>query len=383
LALAGALLGAAGSAGGSGAPAPARAGAVRLLEQRSVPATGRVVQSRTKLKKGRRYRLVMTGTVSTVVGSVSGTIGSRFDALYCYETFGTSPLANDPSSSCTTHVRRHGSFVLGQRALGFPEQLNPRGTDTTYNPRHRYAVSFRAKRTAKLRFVFRTNVRDRSGHYTVRLYGAGAAPKKPPPPRRCPAPHAGSASRAHAAAACHWVVNFTFSQTGPPSKSHPAPRPGFVTSETHGLGKVFFNAKPKPGRTSSGSAAGQVIHVDTYQSPVNPFQFDEGELALKPVSAKYTRRRDGTDLLAVKVEVTGVKGVAYSDDESDRIKPKDTGAIALRADRADPVLDFMVLSVQCGSCAQPDVGTRGDHTHEYQVGSRDKLRVEIGRPHSL
>jgi hypothetical protein len=210
LALAAVVLAAGGPASGSSAPPEARVSAAHLLEKRTVSPTGKVVKSRTSLKKGKRYKLVLTGTVTTTLPGPNGTIGSRFDALYCFETFGTSPLAHDPSGSCTTSVRRHGSFLLGQRTLGFPEQLNPRGFNTAYSPRHRYEVTFRAKRTGKLGFVFRTNVTQRSGHYTVRLYGATAR-TKPQPPHSCPAPRASGVSEARAAASCHWVVNFRIS----------------------------------------------------------------------------------------------------------------------------------------------------------------------------
>jgi hypothetical protein len=202
LALAAALLGVGVPAGGSSTRPEARVSADRLLEKHTVPATGRIVTSRTTLKQGKRYRLVMTGTVTTTFADANGTVGSRFDALYCYAS-------------------------------------------------------------------------------TVRLYRAGA-PKKPQPPHGCPALRSSGASSVRAAASCHWVVIFRVSRTGPrfPFHGRDSSRPRPMA-----WGRCSSTPSQSRGEPRWDGAAGLVIHTDTYQSQLNPFLFEDGEIRLKPVTA--------------------------------------------------------------------------------------------------
>jgi hypothetical protein len=356
-----------------GAPPPARASVSRLLETRAVPPTARIVSSRTTLKQGKTYRIVMTGIVTRVVSFATGTIGDRTDALYCYESFGTSPVIADPNTNCTTNRRRAGVGLLaGQDTPGFPDALNPRVLNKLpYNSGHRYDVTFRAKRTGKLKLRYNSNLGQRTGGYTVRLYGEGPASR----PSGCPAQRARSGS-ARAAASCAWVVNFRVSQVGRPQTARPPLGMGFTKAETYAVGKVFFNAKPKAGRSSRGSPAGLLVHVDTYQSPINPFLFLDGQFTVKPSTAVYRGLPGGGATLSLSGEITnvtdeGVYGVASGPSHRGYI-PRGEMFIRLLA---VPGHSHDVMTVLGGAHIRTE--------DTYKVQSGDALRVEIGTPHPL
>jgi hypothetical protein len=374
LALAATLFPAGAQATGSTAPPPARAGVSLLLETRAVPPTGTGVTSRTTLKQGSTYRLVMTGTVTRVVSSATGTIGDRTDALYCYESFGTSPVIADPNTNCTTKVRRAGVGLLaGQDTPGFPDALNPRVLNKLpYNSGHRYEVTFRAKRTGKLKLLYNSNLGQRSGGYTVDLYGEAPARK----PSGCPAQRASSGS-ARAAASCAWVVNFRLSQVGRPEMARPPLGLGFTKAETYAVGKVFFNAKPKEGRTSLGSPAGLLTHVDTYQSPINPFLFEDGQFTVQPFTAAYRELPGGGATLTLSGEITKVtSGGVYGG----RSGASHRGYIP----SARMFIELLAVPGHSHDEMKLVGGThiRG-YEDTYKVQSGDTLRVEIGTPHPL
>ena len=101
-----------------------------------------------------------------------------------------------------------------------------------------------------------------------------------------------------------------------PDPPHANPRGQFVKSETTAAGRVFFNAKPKEGRTSVGRAAGVFTHTDIFQSPVNPFEFPEGEIKLEFLTAGDYRNVLGDIRLKLYAVVSSVSGTVFSQDPS-------------------------------------------------------------------
>jgi hypothetical protein len=373
LALAATLFPAGARALGATPPALDRASVSFLLETRAVAPTGRVVTSRTTLKRGNAYRILMTGTVTRVVSTATGTIGDRTDALYCYESFGSSPVITDPNTNCTTKVRRAGVGLLaGQDTPSFPDALNPRFVNKLlYNSGHRYEVTFRPKRTGKLKLLYNSNLGQRSGGYTVRLYGEAPAIT----PRGCPAQRA-STGAARFAASCAWVVNFRLSQVGRPDIASPPLGLGFTKAETYAVGKVFFNAKPKEGRTSHGSPAGLLTHLDTYQSPTNPFLFQDGQFTVKPFTAAYRGLPGGGATLTVSGKITRVTdGGVYGGRSGLSGRGYIRGGQMLIRLLAVPAHSHDEMTLLGGA----HIRTRDT----YNVQSGDTLRVEIGTPHPL
>lgn len=132
----------------------AQKSALRLLETLTVPGLASTpVTTRTTLRKGASYRLVVTGTVTGSFSKPDGvTIGEREDAFYCYEE--TNEAAVDPGNSCTRNIRYSGA--LRWRNGGFNDHVaNALGlkSQPAYQPSHRYELDFRAPRTGKLAFV--------------------------------------------------------------------------------------------------------------------------------------------------------------------------------------------------------------------------------------
>jgi hypothetical protein len=315
----------------------------------------------------------VTGTVTDSFTKPDGvTIGEREDAFYCYEEINEAGV--DPSNSCTRNIRYSG--VLRWRNGAFNDDVaNALGLQgqPAYQPSHRYELNFRAPRTGKLAFVgVRLAALSPVGSFKLELYGS-ARKKRKKRISGCRAARA-SSPRARAAGTCHWEVRYTIEQKGLPAKSYPKPATGFVESETTAAGKVFFNAKPKPGRTSTGRAAGLFVHTDTYQSPINPFLFNEGEVTLTPLTASY-RRGGGEARLRFTAVVTSITGVPYSKDE----KGKNVTEVGDRA---------VVLAVVDFPFHRDDVlGTftsfDGRHVHQFLVAPDNEMRMTISPPQHL
>jgi hypothetical protein len=215
--------------------------------------------------------------------------------------------------------------------------------------------------------------------------GCCAAKKKPKKKKKkkhkkvagCPAK---SSAAAHAAFACHWYVNFSVEQKGLASVSYPKAKPGFVDGETVAAGKVFFNAEPKKGRKSTGRAAAVITHVDTYQSPLNPFSFDEGVVKLTPLTATYERKSGEARIVLVAV-VTSVSGVPYAIDyDGKTLGGGDKAKIDLIAE--PPSDDRLILDMRCGACKGSQI-LEGSHYHRYLEEPSDKLNVRISAPKQL
>jgi hypothetical protein len=263
-------------------------------------------------------------------------------------------------------------LLAGQDTPGFPDALNAQVLNKLpYSSDHRYSVTVRAKRTGKLKFVYNSTLGQRSGGYTVRLYGEAPATR----PSACPARRASSGS-ARTAASCVWVVNFRVSQVGRPDVAGPLLGMGFTKAETYAVGKVFFNAEPKGGRASRGSPAGLLFHVDTYQSPINPFLFLDGQFTVKPSTAVYRGLPGGGATLTLSGEITnitdeGVYGVASGPSHRGYI-PRGEMFIRLLA---VPGHSHDVMTVLGGAHIRTE--------DTYKVQSGDALRVEIGTPHPL
>ena len=172
-------------------------------------------------------------------------------------------------------------------------------------------------------------------------------------------------------------------QDGAPATSFPDPAVGFVKSETKGLGKIFFNAKPKPGRTSIGRAAGLLAHTDTYQSALSPFLFPTGRVKLTPLTATYTPG-NGAVKLDFNAVVTSVAGQVYSEDPSgqstqagDRARVRATYDFPLHQN------DFLQLRFGCSACINGSAGLKGLHSHNFLVGADNKQRITVGAPKQL
>jgi hypothetical protein len=196
----------------------------------------------------------------------------------------------------------------------------------------------------------------------------------------CPAARARRAG-AHAASACHWQVRFIISQKGLPAISFPDPAAGFVESETAFVGKVFFNAKPKAGRTSTGRVAGLLVHTDTYQSPVSPFLFPEGEVRVTPLTANY-RPGSGEVRLDVRAVVSSVTGPVYSENRDGQSTQAGDGARILATyDFPLHKADVLQTLLGCSQCKGSSL--LGLHHHRFLVEQSDKLRVTIGAPRQL
>jgi hypothetical protein len=227
-----------------------------------------------------------------------------------------------------------------------------------------------------------------SGAFQAHVTGDGccaaAAPKRPKRKRikGCPAARAGSAG-AHAAASCHWQVRFIISQKGLPRRSFPDPVAGFVESETAFVGKVFFSAKPKLGRTSTGRAAGLLVHTDTYQSSIAPFLFPEGEIRMTPLTARY-RPGNGEVRLDVSGVVSSVTGPKYSEDGYGNSTQGGDGARILATyDFPSHRDDFLQTLFGCSRCKGGSSSLKGLHLHRFLAEPEDKLRVSIGAPRQL
>ena len=325
----------------------------------------------------------MSGTITSTFTPPGGvTIGEREDAFYCFEELNEAAVS--PGFSCTKNIRYLGvlrSLIGGatdfvETALGLPGRI-------AYQPSHEYKLDFRAPRTGALTFHSTKNAGlSPQGAFQLKLYGSAAAKKKKK--KRitgCPAGRA--SSRVHAASACHWEVNFEIEQKGQPLRSFPDPAAGFVDSETVGIGKIFFNAKPKPGRTSSGRAAGLLKHTDTYQSIINPFQFPQGQQKMTALTAPYTLGR-GEVKLALDTIVTSVAGQVYSEDrDGHTVEAGDKARIRATYDFPLHKGDFMQLRYGCSACNKSAGGLQGLHIHDFLVETDDKLRVTIGAPKQL
>lgn len=353
----------------------ARSSQSGLLETLTVPGSGaqRVV-SRTQLRQGQSYRLVVTGTVTLRTQRPEGTREIDEDALYCFAHRGVTwqgtveKCQPSPPGPLLTHPL---AFLVGNAGPRYLDELAGAGqrTPLPYNAGHRYEVSFRAPADGALTAV--TQNYERSGAFRVEIHGGSAASAP-----SCPALRV-AGGLARAAAACRWVVNFRVRQDGDPASSLPRPSGRFVGTETLGVGKVFFNAQPRWNRATVGSPAGSFIHTDTYQSAVNPFLFREGEVRFKPQGATY--RQDAHEIrLVMHGVITSVTGVSYHSPSS--IEEEDPVQILLVADLPFHREDRMLVTLKCrdaGPVPSPDCS----HFHLYRVSSRDKLRVSIGRPY--
>src|SRR5262249_17894699 len=142
-------------------------------------------------------------------------------------------------------------------------------------------------------------------------------------------------------------VNFTVSQKGLPYASAPTPAGDFTGTQTDAEGRVFFNAKPKPGRWSTGHAAALFVHTDLYQSPLPPFSSEEGGLIMKATTGRYTRAFN-IARLDITGEVTSVSGRQYPD--KGEIQDGDKAYFNLESDLPTHQHDFLRLNVQCGLC---------------------------------
>ena len=355
----------------------AQTSALRLLETLTVPGLASTpVTTRTTLRKGASYRLVVTGIVTSSFTKPDGvTIGEREDAFYCYEE--TNEAGVDPSNSCTRNIRYSG--VLRWRNGGFNDTvMNALGFNAppAYQPSHRYELNFRAPRTGKLAFVgVRLASLSPVGSFKLELHGS-AAKRKRAKKRRiggCRVARASSPG-ARAAGTCHWEVRYTIQQKGLPTRSAPKPATRFVESETTAAGKVFFNAKPKLGRTSTGSASGLFVHTDTYHSPINPFLFSEGEVTVTPLTASY-RRGSGEVRLKFSGVVSSITGVPYStDDQGKNVTEVGDRAVVLA------VVDFPLHQ---GDVLGTATSYDGRHLHQFLVGPDNELRITITPPQHL
>jgi hypothetical protein len=227
-----------------------------------------------------------------------------------------------------------------------------------------------------------------AGTFQAHTAGDGCCATAPAPkPKRkrirgCPAARASSAG-ARAAASCHWQVRFIINQKGRPADSFPQPAAGYVESETTFVGKVFFKAKPKAGRTSTGRAAGAFFHTDTYQSSINPFLFPEGEIRVTPLTAKYRPGR-GEVRLDVSAVVSSVAGPAYSQDLYGHSTQGGDGARIL-ATYDFPLHrdDSLQTLFGCSQCKGGSSSLKGVHGHRFVVEPQNALRVSIGAPKEL
>ena len=397
VAAAGLLLLALGSAGVASADYSdrrARPSALRLLETLTVPVTSdpkAAVTTRTALRKGGLYRLVISGTITGTATGPGYVIGDRQDAFYCYESFGSSPNVA-PGASCTTNIRRSSglSLLTGAGSQPVDTALGLPPDSVRYQPSHRYSLSFKARRSGRLNFqAFQQAAISTTGSFTVRLYGGAAGQNKHKRKRKrvqgCPAPRA-SGGPAGAARTCHWVVNFHVSQKGVPTRSLPAVfpellTPGFVETETQALGKIFFSAEPRTGRTAVGRVAAILVHTDTYQSLVNPFAFTDGEAKVEAITGTYLRR-SGEARILLKAFVTQVTGPPFAkDSRGNAVQAGDQAGVLFVAE--PPREDRMVILMGCEACGFARGNTIGSHGHHYIEERENELSVKIGRPQQL
>jgi hypothetical protein len=367
--------------GGQAAAAP------RLLETLTVPGLTPPggVTTKTVLKKGASYRLEVSGTITSTFTPPGGvTVGEREDAFYCFEELNEAAVS--PTSSCTKNIRYLGVLrtLIGGASNVVETALGIQGR-IPYQRSHDYVLDFRAPRSGALTF-YSTKLAALSpqGAFQLKLYGNAGKKKKGKRKRigGCPAARA-SSPQAHAARSCHWEVVYEIDQKGLPSKSFPNPAAGFVESETAAIGKIFFNAKPKPGRTSTGKVAGLLTHTDTYRSPIHPFLFPEGELRMTPLTARYTPGR-GEIRLDVSGVVTSVTGQVYGQDPEGHSTQAGDGA-RFWATHDFPLHrdDYLQMRFGCSACPKSAAGTGGVHIHDFLVETQDKLRVKIGAPRQL
>jgi len=364
------------------------AAAPRLLETLTVPAAPSTpVTTKTTLKQGRQYTLEVRGIVTSSTTRPDGvTIGEREDAFYCFEELNEAAVS--PTSSCTKNIRYLGA--LRARIGGFNDfvetALGIQGR-IPYQPSHAYVVGFRAPRTGALSFVSSKLITlSLQGSFQLKLYGSAAKKKKRKKKKKritgCPAARA-SGPQARAASACHWEVSFHVEQKGVPAASTPAPGTGFVETETNAVGKIFFNAKPKPGRYAAGRPAAVIVHTETYQSAFNPFSFLEGEVRTTPLSARY---RYGGREAEVRIAgvVTSVTGVVYGKSgQGHSTAAGDRGSLAATVDFPFHRDDFLDVRYGCSACEKEPSGIFGLHLHRFDVGPNNKLRVTIGPPRQL
>ena len=337
----------------------------------NVPVDGSKAYS-PPLRGGVTYRVVATGTYTKT--NVSTGQRLYYDAAYCFD--------EQPArvGGCTRLAPvRTLRFIVrfeGDPSYPFLDALDP-ATQLPYDDvSHRYEQRFTATRSGRLEayeFDGGSGVYAQQGNITLQFYGPARKKKRKKRISGCRAART-SSPRAWAAGTCHWEVRYTIEQKGLPAKSAPKPATGFVESETTAAGKVFFNAKPKPGRTSTGRAAGLFVHTDTYQHPINPFLFTEGEVTLTPLTASY-RRGGGEARLRFSAVVTGITGVPYSKDEEGK-------NVTRVGDRA------VVLAVVDFPFHRDDVlGTftsfDGRHAHQLLVAPDNQLRITITPPKQL
>ena len=359
--------------------------ALKLLETLTVPGTtgSKQIPTRTTLKKGASYRLVVSGTVTTSFTQPNGvTIGEREDAFYCYDEINEAGVS--PSSSCSRNIRRLDPLRL-ENGVGFIDRtLGIPGI--AYQPSHRYVLDFKAPRTGTLNFVTTILAALKPvGSFRVELYGASSKKAKKRKKRVSGCPAARN-SNAHASSRCYWAVDFKISQDGVPKGTfpdppHANPRGQFVKSETTAAGRVFFNAKPKEGRTSVGRAAGVFTHTDIFQSPVNPFEFPEGEIKLEFLTAEY-RNVLGDIRLKLYAVVSSVSGTVFSQDPSGAsVQGGDKAGVWVRSDLPFHREDYLLIRLGCASCINGSAGFNGLHVHDYRPGSpNNKLKLTIGKP---
>ena len=353
------------------APPAGAAADVPLGPPINVPVDGSKAHS-PPLRAGVTYRVVATGTYTKT--NVSTGQRLSYDAAYCFD--------EQPArvGGCTRLAPvRTLRFIVrfeGDPSYPFLDALDP-ATQLPYDDvSHRYEQRFTATRSGRLEayeFDGGSGVYAQQGNITLQFYGLARKKKRKKRVGGCRAART-SSPRARAAGTCHWEVGYTIEQKGLPAKSAPKPATGFVESETTAAGKVFFNAKPKPGRTSTGRAAGLFAHTDTYQSPINPFLFTEGEVTLTPLTASY-RRGGGEARLRFSAIVTGITGLPYSEDEEGK-------NVTRVGDRA------VVVAIVDFPFHRDDVlGTftsfDGRHAHQFLVAPDNQLRITITPPKQL
>jgi hypothetical protein len=369
-----------------------RTSALRLLETLTVPVTSNpqaVIPTSTSLRKSASYRLVISGAITATATGPGYSIGDKNDAFYCYESFGSSPNVA-PGASCTSNIRRSSALTILTGAGSQPVDTAlglPPGS-VRYRPSHRYSLSFKARRRGKLNFqAFQQAAISTTGSFTVKLYG-GAAKKKKKKRKRiggCPVRRS-SAGTVGAAGTCQWVVDFHLSQKGVPTSSLPAVAPelltpGFVETETQVIGKMFFSAQPRTGRTTVGRVAAILVHTDTYQSLVNPFAFTDGETKVEAISGTYLRR-SGEARIQMKAFVTQVTGPPFAkDSQGNSVQAGDQAGVLLVAE--PPREDRLVILMGCEACGFARGSTIGSHGHRYIEERENTLSVKIGRPKPL
>ena len=358
------------------APPAGAAADVPLGPPINVPVDGSKAYS-PPLRAGVTYRVVATGTYTKT--NVSTGQRLSYDAAYCFD--------EEPArvGGCTRLAPvRTLRFIVrfeGDPSYPFLDALDP-ATQLPYDDvSHRYEQRFTATRSGRLEayeFDGGSGVYAQQGNITLQFYGLAKKKKRKKRVGGCPA--ARRSINVRAAATCHWVVNFDINQSGEPRNSIPAAGAGFVDSETIAFGKVFFNAEPRRGRSSVGSAAGVFTHIDTYHSPINPFLFTEGEVGAEPLTGIYTLGR-GEIRLRIDGAVTSVTGPVYSQDPGGRsTQPGDPGRLHAVYDFPRHRDDTLTTYFGCLLCSGSE---RGDHGHHFVTRPDSVLRVTISRPKHL